>query len=90
MSADLLQKPATVEDVFREVSRIKSMVTEAVDDGVRSALRTIKQGRHAAEDAIDDARHAVKHNPLQAAGIVFAAGVLTGVFAAWLSLRRAD
>jgi ElaB/YqjD/DUF883 family membrane-anchored ribosome-binding protein len=88
MPADLLQKPATVEDVFREVSRIKSMVTEAVDDGVRSALRTFKQGRHAAEDAIDDARHAVKQNPIQAVSIVFATGVLTGILATWVSMRR--
>lgn len=85
---ELLERHATVEDVFREVSKIKSVVTEAVDDGVRSAIRTIKQGRHAAEDAIDDARHAVKRNPMQAVGIVFAAGVLTGFFASWIGLRR--
>ena len=88
MSVDLLQKPATVDDVFREVTKIKAVVTEAVDDGVRSALRTIKQGRRAAEDAIDDARHVVKRKPIQAVGIVFAAGVVTGILAAWFGLSR--
>ena len=53
---DKLEMPATVEDVLREVSKIKTTVTEAVDDGVKSAVRTLKQGRDAAEDAIDDAR----------------------------------
>jgi ElaB/YqjD/DUF883 family membrane-anchored ribosome-binding protein len=76
--AEFVEKPATMDEVLREVSRIKSVVTEAVDDGVRSALRAAKQGRAFAEDAIDDARHVIKRNPLEAAGILFAAGVVIG------------
>ncbi len=88
MPAEIFEKTATAEEVLREVSRIKSAVTDAVDEGVRSAVKSIKQGRRAAEDAIDDARHAVKQNPLQAMGIVFAAGVLTGTLVAWIGFRR--
>ena len=89
MPADILEKQAaTVEDVLREVSRLKSVVTAAVDDGVRSAVKTIKQGRHAAEDAIDDARHAVKRNPFQALGIVFGVGMAFGALAVWMGSRR--
>lgn len=87
MPTDLMEK-VTLDDVFREVSRMKTVVTDAVDDGVRSAVKALKQGRHAAEDAIDDARHAVKQNPFQAIGVVFAAGVLTGALAAWIGFRR--
>ncbi|MFZ0340332.1 MAG: hypothetical protein WAL45_20065 [Terracidiphilus sp.] len=76
--AEMFEKPATVDEILREVSRIKSAVTDAVDDGVRSALRATKQGKAFAEDRIDDARHAIKRNPLQAAGIVFAAGIVIG------------
>ena len=88
MPADLLEKPATVEDALREVSRIKSVVTEAVEDGVRSAIRAIKHGSYAAEDVIDEAKHTVKQKPFQAMGIVFAAGVLLGSFLAWIGSRR--
>jgi ElaB/YqjD/DUF883 family membrane-anchored ribosome-binding protein len=88
MALDLLEKQATVEEILREISRIKSMVTEAVEDGVQSALRAAKQGRHVAEDAVDDARHAIKRNPLQAAGIVFAAGVVIGGLLTLISVRR--
>jgi len=49
---DKLDMPATVEDVLKEVTRIRETVTEAVDDGVKSAVRALKQGRHAAEDAM--------------------------------------
>jgi ElaB/YqjD/DUF883 family membrane-anchored ribosome-binding protein len=84
---DFLQK-AAVEDLLSDVSRFKAIVTDAVDDGVRSALKAMKQGRSAADDAIHDAKRAVRQNPLQSIGIVFAVGVLTGSLAAWIGSRR--
>lgn len=88
MPADILEKPATVEDVAREVSKVRSIVADAVEDGVRSARQAIKHGRYAAEDVIEEAQHAVKQRPLQAMGIAFAAGVLAGSFLAWIGFRR--
>jgi ElaB/YqjD/DUF883 family membrane-anchored ribosome-binding protein len=88
MATDFLEKNATVEDVLREVSKLKDTLTDAVDDGVKQALKAVKQGRHAAEDALDDAKRAVKQNPLEAVGIFFAAGVVTGALVAWLGTRR--
>jgi ElaB/YqjD/DUF883 family membrane-anchored ribosome-binding protein len=85
---DKLDMPATVEDVLKEVTRIRETVTEAVDDGVKSAVRALKQGRHAAEDAIDDARHTVKQNPLQSVGLVFVIGVLAGWLVSMAGRRR--
>jgi ElaB/YqjD/DUF883 family membrane-anchored ribosome-binding protein len=63
-------------------------VTDAVDDGIRSALKATKQGREFAEDTIHDARHAIKRNPLQAAGVVFAAGVVLGSLITWICSSR--
>lgn len=88
MPVDVLEKPATVEDAARGVSRIRSMVTDAVEDGMRSARQAIKHGRYAAEDVIEEAQHTVKQRPLQAMGIAFAAGVLAGGFLAWIGFRR--
>ncbi|HLY42172.1 MAG TPA: DUF883 C-terminal domain-containing protein [Terracidiphilus sp.] len=89
MASEILQNPvANCEDVMREISKIKDIVSDAVEDGVKSAVRAMKQGREAAEDAIHDARRAVKQNPLQAVGVVFAAGVLVGSLIAWMGSRR--
>ncbi|SPE23053.1 hypothetical protein SBA5_370045 [Candidatus Sulfotelmatomonas gaucii] len=88
MTVDLLEKQAAVNDILREVSRIKTVVTEAVDDGVQQALRAVKQGRDVAEDAIHDAKYAIKRNPLQAMGIVLVVGVAIGGLVALLSTRR--
>ena len=88
MPADVLEKPGTVEDALREVSKIRSIVTDAVDQGVRSASQAIRHGRYAAEDAIEEAKHTVKQKPLQAMGITFAAGVLAGGLLTWFGFRR--
>jgi ElaB/YqjD/DUF883 family membrane-anchored ribosome-binding protein len=88
MSSSILEKQASVDDVLREVSRLKTVVTDAVEDGVESAVKALRQGRDAAEDAIYEARRKVKQNPFQAMGVVFAAGVFTGSLIVWLSSRR--
>jgi ElaB/YqjD/DUF883 family membrane-anchored ribosome-binding protein len=88
MALQIPEKQATVDDVLREVSRMKSVVTDAVEDGVEAALRAVKQGRDVAEDTIQDARHAIKRNPFQAAGILFAAGVVIGSLVTLISVRR--
>jgi ElaB/YqjD/DUF883 family membrane-anchored ribosome-binding protein len=88
MLANVLEKPATVENPLREDSKIRSRVTNAVEDGIRSASQAIKHGRHAAEDAIEEAKHTVKQRPLQTMGTVFAAGVLAGIFVSWIGFHR--
>ncbi|HKF50124.1 MAG TPA: hypothetical protein VKB38_22365 [Terracidiphilus sp.] len=85
---DILGKVATVDEVLQEVSRIREVVTEAVEDGFQSAVKAVKQGREAAEDAIADARHAVKRNPFEALGIAFATGVVIGALAVVVGFRR--
>ncbi len=90
MAANFVEKPTSIEDVLNELTNLKSVVTDAVEDGVKTAVKAIKQGRNAAYDAIDDARHTVKRKPFQTVGVVFAAGVLTGTLVAWLSSSRRD
>jgi ElaB/YqjD/DUF883 family membrane-anchored ribosome-binding protein len=88
--ASIIEKQVSVEDVINEVARIKDVVTEAVQDGVESAMKAVQQGRAVAGDAIDDARETVKDKPLQAMGIMFASGLLVGCMLGWLSTRRDD
>lgn len=89
MATDYMEKAgATVDDVLREFTRIRGIVSDAVEEGVESAVRAIEQGRETAQDTIVDARRAIKRNPLQAAGIVFAAGIVIGTLFAWVSTSR--
>jgi len=86
--AEILEKPASVDDILREVSRLQSVVTDAVDAGIRSALCAAKQGKAFADDTIHDAKVAIKRNPLQAAGIVLAAGIVIGSLIALVCYPR--
>jgi ElaB/YqjD/DUF883 family membrane-anchored ribosome-binding protein len=87
MPTEEMEKQGTVDEVLAEVSKIKAMLAEALDDSVRSALRAVKQGRYAAETALDDAKHVVRKNPAETVGIVFAAGLLAGGLLGWLVPR---
>jgi hypothetical protein len=78
----------TVDDILNDANRIKSIVTDAVEDGVQQAIRAVNRGRDVAEDAINDTRHAIKKNPLQAAGIFLAAGVVLGSVITLITVRR--
>lgn len=70
------------------LAEVKDRFTDTIEDGVRSARRAVKQGRHAVEDIIEDAQHAVKQKPFGAVGIAFAAGILAGGVATWLGFCR--
>jgi hypothetical protein len=85
---DRFETPASAEGLINEISRIKAAVSDAVDDRVRSAMRAIKNGRHAAEDTIDDTRRLVRRNPFQAMSICFSVGIIAGCLIGWASTRR--
>jgi ElaB/YqjD/DUF883 family membrane-anchored ribosome-binding protein len=78
----------TVDDILNDANRIKSIVTDAVEDGIQEAIRAVNKGRDVAEDAIHDTRHAIKKNPLQAAGIFLTAGVVLGSLITLITVRR--
>lgn len=82
------EKQISVDEILSDANRIKSIVTDAVDDGIQQAIRAVNKGRDAAEDAINDTRHAIKKNPLQAAGVILAAGIVIGSLLTLMTTRR--
>ncbi len=88
MQADVLKNMPTPDEARRQVSKVRSIVSEAVGDSVRSAGRVIKHGRLAAEDLIDEAEHRVKQQPFRSVGVAFGAGVVAGALLAWVGFSR--
>lgn len=88
MQSALLDKDAPIDNTVREVSRIRNIVTDAVEESVRSATQAIRNGRHAAEDAVEEVKHTVKQRPFEAIGLAFVAGALAGGLLTWIGLRR--
>lgn len=79
MPVSIAERTTIAEDALREASKIKSAVSDAVKDKLWAARQQIRQGRHAAEDFIEDAEHAVKQRPMIAVAIAFATGFLLGL-----------
>ncbi len=87
MPAEVLEQPKTEAPIY-DVSKIKSLVNDAVEDSVHSVTQAIKRGRHVAEDLIEEAQHTVKQKPFETVGVAFAAGILAGGILTWLAFRR--
>jgi len=88
MQPEVLKNMPTSDEARRQVSKVRSIVSEAVEDSMRSAERAIKHGRLAAEDLIDEAEHRVKQQPFRSVGVAFSAGVLAGTLLTWIRLTR--
>lgn len=87
MPTEVLEQRKTEIPVY-DVSKIKTLVNDAVEDSVHSVTQAVKRGRYVAEDLIEEAQHTVKQKPFQTVGMAFAAGILTGGIVAWLAFRR--
>lgn len=78
-------------NVSHEARLLKSLATDAVDDGVDAAKRAFKaakRGIQTAADLRDEAACRMKREPLKAVGLAFGAGMLMGMVVAWAGRRR--
>lgn len=76
-----------------EAHRLKSLATDAIDDGVHAAKRTLTVARrrlNEVADLRDEAAYRVKHDPLKAVALAFGAGVLVATVCCvgWWATRR--
>lgn len=71
-----------------DAPQIKEKVEHAVDDGIKNARRAMKNGRHTAEELLDETTHRIKRDPLPAVAICFGAGIGLGAVIGWLSKRN--
>jgi hypothetical protein len=85
---EVLDKVPSVDEVIREVSRLSTTVTQAVEEGFKSAVKAVEQGRQTTEDMIADGKLMMRRKPVESAGVIFAAGMLTGAFLTWLVSNR--
>lgn len=74
-------------DFAREARDLKGKASEALEDGVHRARRTVKRGLHDLEDLRDEAVVQVKRKPLAAIGVTFMAGLVVGVCVGLLGRR---
>ena len=81
-----------VAHMSHEARMLKSIATDAVEDGVYNARRAMKSARRDFDDARDAAAHRIKQQPLKTVGAAFGIGLFVGAVAAslaWFAVRPA-
>jgi hypothetical protein len=84
-AADALRQAAHFS---HEARLLKTLATDAVEDGLHAAERTIKRARQTALDARNEVTYRVKREPLKALALTFGTGALFGLTVG-LARRRA-
>jgi ElaB/YqjD/DUF883 family membrane-anchored ribosome-binding protein len=88
MKENVLKGSQFVEEQFsnlgREASRLKGVMTDAVDDSMVNARRAARRGYNSAEDLIEETSHQIKRHPLRSVLCALALGALLG----WLLVPR--
>lgn len=73
-----------------EVSKVRTLVNDVVEDGKRKAQRTVKRAYVAAEDYVEDTTYYIKRHPWQSVGVAAGLGVGAGLLASWMLSRAAQ
>lgn len=86
----ILDAARHAEHLSHEARLFKSVVRDAIEDGVHAAKRTMKsvgRGVETLEDLKEETAHRVKRQPLTAVGIAAGAGLVLGVAVGWVGAR---
>ncbi|MBZ5722389.1 MAG: hypothetical protein LAO03_18615 [Acidobacteriia bacterium] len=67
--------------------RTMRSVQNAVEDTVNAARRTLRHGRHSAEDLVEEAAHEVKRHPLATVAMTFGVAFVGGVLLGWIAAQ---
>ena len=92
MKENVIRGTQFVEEQFsnlgREASRIRGVVSEAVDDSLVNARRVARRGYNSAEDLIEETSHQIKRHPLRSVLCAVAMGAVVGGVVGWLVAPR--
>jgi len=73
-----------ISNLGREATRLRGVVSEAVDDSLVNARRAAKRGYNSAEDLIEETSYQIKRHPLRSVLCALAMGAVLG----WLLAPR--
>ncbi len=86
MSSPMIEKG--IASVAAEVENVKAIVGEGAENAVRVAKQTMRRARYSAEDAGEEIVHQMKRHPIEAAGVAFGVGLISGLAIGMALFRR--
>jgi ElaB/YqjD/DUF883 family membrane-anchored ribosome-binding protein len=79
----VVQVGETLEEMAQSASRLKSSVSDAVEDNIHRVRRAAKRGWHSAQDLVDNADYRVRRHPFEAVAITAGTGFAIGFLVGW-------
>ena len=79
----VVQVGETLEEMAQNASRLKSSVSDAVEDKMHRLRRTAKRSWHSAQDLVDNAAYRVRRHPFEAVAIAAGTGFAIGFLVGW-------
>lgn len=70
-----------------QVAKARTLIDDVIDDGKHKVERTVKRGRVAVEDCVEDTTYFIKRHPWESVGIAVGVGTLVGLLAGWVTTR---
>lgn len=77
-----------IAETAHKASRMTTAMTEAFEDGLGMAKRTVKHGYDAAEELMEDTQQRIKRHPVETVVAAFAIGTTLGLMIGWFARRR--
>jgi len=68
-----------------QVVKAKTLIDDVIDDGKHKLERSVKRGRIAVEDCIEDTTYFIKRHPWESVGVAVGAGTIDGLLVSWLT-----
>ncbi|MCC7031238.1 MAG: hypothetical protein IT179_00210 [Acidobacteria bacterium] len=83
----VMESARNVETLAKDARALKARATEAFEDSVYTAKKTLRRRMHDLADMRDDTARRVKRAPFTALGVTFAAGLVLGAVVGWVGHR---
>ena len=76
-----------IDDTTHKAARAASAVADALEDGVRTAQRAVRDGSEAATELLNKTKRRFERQPFQTVAITFVAGIAAGTAISWIFKR---
>lgn len=77
----------TLEEMAQNASRLRSSVSEAVEDNMHLVRRAARRSWYGAEDLVANAAYKVRRHPFEAVAIAAGTGFAIGLLVGWTATR---
>lgn len=70
-----------------QVAKARTLIDDAIEVGKHKVERSVKRGRVAVEDCVEDTTYFIKRHPWESVGMAVGVGAFVGLIVGWVTTR---